>query len=134
MHFSHVYTFIFLTFINIPSVITSDVDDILFGFSSRDFIDRLPRWNEFSLSKRDVCTDAIPGTITETCTPGVTLCCVPSSNTGASNTFPQCQDISSKGYCCISNTSCYIDTTSNCAATGAVKCSKCQNLHFKWET
>ena len=27
------------------------------------------------LSKRDVCSDAIPGTVSNTCTPGNTLCC-----------------------------------------------------------
>ena len=44
-----------------------------------DYAHLFPRgvdfYNSSSLVKRDDCTDAIPGTITEFCTPGYTLCC-----------------------------------------------------------
>lgn len=111
--------------------------------ASRELLNRLPSWNDFNLLKRDVCTNAIPGTVSETCAPGNTLCCeynnrppikilsianvfpgVPSTNTGAASTFPQCQKVTGIGACCVSETSCYIDTTSDCSATGAVQCSK----------
>lgn len=37
---------------------------------------RMPSlYQEWALTKRDVCADAIPGTKTSTCTPGSTLCC-----------------------------------------------------------
>lgn len=37
---------------------------------------RMPSLDEeWTLTKRDVCADAIPGTVTSTCTPGNTLCC-----------------------------------------------------------
>lgn len=51
-----------------------------FGMSTREFQERIPRLldldkRDFDLSKRDVCTDAIPGTISQTCSPSDTLCC-----------------------------------------------------------
>lgn len=39
-------------------------------------MERMPSlYEEWALTKRDVCAEAIPGTITSTCTPGNTLCC-----------------------------------------------------------
>lgn len=67
----------------------------LFGLSSSKFMERIPRSTDFALFKRDVCADAIPGTVTRTCTPGNTLCCVPSDS---NVTFPQCQQILGEGF------------------------------------
>jgi len=78
-------------------------------------------YQEWALTKRDVCADAIPGTKTSICTPGNTLCCTPNNTNSA---FPQCQTILSSGYCCISANACYIDTPSDCAASNSVPCSK----------
>ncbi|KAH8787455.1 hypothetical protein F5882DRAFT_461698 [Hyaloscypha sp. PMI_1271] len=76
-------------------------------------------YQEWALTKRDVCADAIPGTKTSICTPGNTLCCTPNNTNSA---FPQCQTILSSGYCCISANACYIDTPSDCAASNSVPC------------
>jgi len=64
-------------------------------------------YQEWALTKRDVCADAIPGTPNNT-------------NTA----FPQCQTILGSGYCCVTENNCYIDTPSDCAASNSVKCSR----------
>lgn len=78
-------------------------------------------YQEWALTKRDVCADAIPGTKTSICTPGSTLCCTPNNTNTA---FPQCQTILGSGYCCVTENNCYIDTPSDCAASNSVKCSR----------
>jgi hypothetical protein len=83
---------------------------------------RMPMlYQEWALTKRDVCADAIPGTKTSFCTPGNTLCCTPNNTNVA---FAQCQTILGAGYCCVSETSCYIDTPSDCAVSNSVPCSE----------
>ncbi|KAN0093949.1 hypothetical protein V8E51_017133 [Hyaloscypha variabilis] len=77
-------------------------------------------YQEWALTKRDVCADAIPGTKTSICTPGSTLCCTPNNTNTA---FPQCQTILGSGYCCVTENNCYIDTPSDCAASNSVKCT-----------
>ncbi|KAE9368507.1 hypothetical protein N431DRAFT_59813 [Stipitochalara longipes BDJ] len=82
---------------------------------------RMPMlYREWTLTKRDVCADAIPGTKTTICTPGNTLCCTPNNTNTA---FPQCQTILGSGYCCVSENGCYIDTPSDCGAANSIPCS-----------
>lgn len=52
--------------------IDGDLDDGQYGL----IMERMPSlYEEWALTKRDVCAEAIPGTVTSTCTPGSTLCC-----------------------------------------------------------
>jgi hypothetical protein len=96
--------------------LASAIDDEEYGL----IMARMPMlYQEWALTKRDVCADAIPGTVTSTCTPGNTLCCTPNNTNVA---FPQCQTILGSGYCCISENNCYIDTPSDCAAANSVPC------------
>lgn len=85
-------------------------------------MERMPvLYDEWALTKRDVCADAIPGTITSFCTPGKTLCCTPNNTNSA---YPQCQSFLGSGFCCVSANNCYIDTNSDCAASNSISCRK----------
>jgi len=73
---------VFFTSILFQTVTALDEDQGMryFGLSTRDFLERIPRFmdvekRELDLSKRDVCTDAIPGTKSQICSPSDTLCC-----------------------------------------------------------
>ena len=100
------------------------LDGDAYGLNTFQLLDAIPRPSERDLTKRDVCTDAIPGTVSQTCTPGNTLCCLYTlilsnqtilTSLGVPNNtdiaFPQCQTLFGAGFCCVSDGgACYQDT------------------------
>ena len=114
----------------LPTALTRRIllqqDDFSFDFTSLDALQNFPPRSDSILSKRDVCTDAIPGTVSQICTPGYTLCCIPAD---ASIAYPQCQTLFGEGFCCVAlDGACYVDGPSDCGAAGAVHCCRSTSL------
>ena len=62
-------------FLCAASALHLSLDSNPYGLTTFQLSEIIPRLSQRGLTERDVCTDAIPGTVSQTCSPGNTLCC-----------------------------------------------------------